>query len=178
MALHNVDKSNFERDTPKPNSHDTLEAALRQSHGTNSVNYQTPGGIPPTSGARILGGNARLVKSGVVSHVVPNGVDGAIHVTTTTTAHGLGFGPLALAYINNATINGGGAYNIPLPLPITLGANTGGTGGAPSYLGITAWMQFASDGTNFYVTTYTTGSSFIGVTYLVTFYLYQQTAAG
>jgi hypothetical protein len=114
-----------------------------------------------------------LVASGVAQAIIPNGTPGQITLTTTTVAHNLGYRPKAVAMLNNSAINGGGSYNIHLPAPLSLGDNTGGTGGAPEYLGIVSYMGYATDGTNFYVLTYTSGGN-IGATYFVTYYLYQQ----
>lgn len=109
---------------------------------------------------------------GTASVVAPNGASGVITTTTTTVPHNLGYTPKAEAFLNNIT---GSGYGIPLPMWISFGANTGGTGGAPEYFGVIRYMTYAIDGKNFYVLTYSSGSA-IAANYTVTFYLYQQTA--
>ena len=174
--IHYVDKKGGERSEPVVNPPDTIEDGVgRMAHGTNSVNYHTPATIN-TNGPTILAGNARMVKSGVASVVVPSGNSGLVGLNTTTIALNLGYSPLAFASLNNAQINGGGAFNLALPLPLSLGNDTGGTGGVAEFLAISGYMQFATDATNFYVITFTSGS-FVGATYQVTYYLYQQVAS-
>jgi hypothetical protein len=145
------------------------------AHGTNSVNYVTsPQAFNTQSG--ILAGNARLVKTGVTTAVIPNGISGQITTTITTVAHNLGYAPLAQAYLNNANISGSVQHvNLALPFIISAGDNTGGTGGAPDYIGIISFMQYATDATNFYVVTYSSGSM-TATSINVTYYLYQQQA--
>jgi hypothetical protein len=174
MSLFDVDKIGPKRNTPSPNTHDTILEGAVTAHGTNSVNYTTDATVSG-SGPKIYGGIDRLIKSGVATVVIPNGNPGHITLTTTTVAHNLGYAPKAVAVLNNSQINGGGAYNIQLPAPLSLGDNTGATGGAPEYLGFVSYMGYATDGTNFYVLTYSSGGM-VGTTYLVTYYLYQQTA--
>lgn len=174
MGLHDVDKNSDDRTSPVVNAHD-LGPDRRMAHGTNSVNYQTAAS-PAFGAAQIQGGNSRLVGADVVRVIAPDGTTGVITITTTTYHHNLGYAPKAEAYLNNRQINNGGSYNIPLPLDISVGANTGGTGGAPEYLGVIRTMYYATDATSFYVITYSSGSALAG-TYDVTFYLYQQTAS-
>lgn len=109
---------------------------------------------------------------GTAAVVTPNGSTGVITSTTTTVPHNLGYTPKAEAFLNNII---GSGYGIPLPMWISFGANTGGTGGATEYLGVIRYMTYAVDGTNFYVLTYQSGVA-IAANYTVTYYLYQQSA--
>lgn len=170
MGIHDVNKGEH-GGAPTPNAHDKTDVP-RPAHGTNSVNYQTAAS-PSSTGPGIFGGNARLVASGVARVVTPDGATGTITQTTTTVPHNLGFAPIPWATMNNSAIGGQGAFNIPLPLMVSLGNNTGGTGGASEYLGLIRWMYYAVDGTNFYIITYSSGVA-IAATYDITYYLYQQ----
>jgi hypothetical protein len=173
VALYDVDKTSKDRGNPMPNHNDTLDDGSIKAHGTNSVNYVTDASSSATT-ANLLSGNARLITTGLASVVAPNGSSGIIVTTTTTTPHNLnlGYTPMAVAYLNNVT---GAGYGIPLPLWASFGANTGGTGGAPEYLGVVRYMTYAIDATNFYVLTYSSGSA-VAANYTVTYYLYQQKA--
>lgn len=170
MAIHHTDKNSPARTAPYPNIHDTQDVT-RMAHGTNSVNYITDAS-PTFNGPSILYGNARLVQSGTVTVVTPNGTSGTITTTTTTLAHNLGYTPLATAFMNNIQPVG---YGITLPIWVSFGNNTGGSGGAPEYLGIIRYMTYAVDATNFYVLTYSSGVA-VAANYTITFYLYQQIA--
>lgn len=115
---------------------------------------------------------ANVYAVGTCAVQVPDGTSGVIVTTTTTVPHNLGYTPKAEAFMNNIT---GSGYGIPLPMWVSFGANTGGVGGAPEYLGVIRYMTYAVDGTNFYVITYSSGSA-IAANYTITYYLYQQTA--
>lgn len=168
MSLHDVDKGSQDRGDPTPNHNDQLVDGAIKAHGTNSVNYVTDSST--ANQQNLFGGNARLIQQGTVEAVVPNGSSGVIISTTTTLAHNLGYTPIVAAYINNIT---GSGYGIQLPMWISFGANTGATGGAPEYLGVTRYMTAAADGTNLYILTYSSGSA-LAANYTVTYYLYQQ----
>lgn len=168
MAIHDVDKGNDDRNSPMPNSHDVQEG-IRAAHGTNSVNYVSDS--TGTTNQKLLGGNFRLVKAGALNVVLANGSAGVITTTTTSTPHGLGYAPVPLAFLNNSQINGSGGYN--LPLPITTSFATINSGGLDVLADICR-LLCSSDGTNFYVIAYTSGT-FIGTNYIINYYLYQQT---
>lgn len=161
MALHNVDKGNVDRSTPRPNIHDTIEVNMgRMAHGTNSVNYLKPGELPSSQSA-LYGGNKRLVQSG---DVIIQG-DGT-NVTVSSFAHNLGFAPLAEGSVNNANVtNITGQVNVPLPT--WLGTDLTGTS-----IAFTMWLSIMADATNVYFYTLNKTGSPFAVT--VTYYLYQQ----
>lgn len=168
MSLTDVDKGSADRGAPLPNHSDIVHQDVTKAHGTNSVNYVTD--ATGTGQTGILSGNARLIKGSTASVVVPDGTPGVIIGTTTTVPHNLGYTPMAVAFMNNIT---GSGYGIQLPMWVSFGANTGGVGGAPEYLGVVRYMTYAVDGTNLYILTYSSGSAVAG-TYTITYYLYQQ----
>jgi len=167
MSLHDVDKTGGRRSASKLNQNDSL--SQRMAVGTPSVNYTTQENA--SSNAQLFGGNARLIKTDTVQVVAPDGTAGVITTTTTTVAHGLGYAPIVTAYMNNIL---GGGYGIQLPMWVSFGANTDGVGGAPEYLGVIRYMTFASDTTNIYILTYSSGSA-VATNYTITYYLWQQT---
>lgn len=164
MAIHSVDKSSDGRDNPKPNTHDTIEDTFRQAHGTNSVNYVT---APDSFSAQsaILGGNARLVASGTLT--VEN--DGST-TTVASVPHSLGYTPLVIASLNNATIT---AVPEIVSIPLPTWASAAIAGGNVVFQ---IWLEAMASVDAVYVQMLNASGNPITIT--VTYYLYQQAAAG
>lgn len=164
MALHDVDKSGFQRDNPSPNSHDDMGMAPRKAHGTNSTNYVTGATEDPVSGTNTgTAGGGTAVKQGMkrLVAVCPVGVtnDGST-LTTATVAHNLGYAPKVEADLENATITiAGGTVtgaNVPIPLftdaSIDTIKSTALNGGvALGAIIFQTWVYAFADETNVYV---------------------------
>lgn len=140
MSLNDVDKSSFDRGTPKPNHSDQLIDGARSNHGTNSVNYVSDG----TNQSLIQGihsGFFTIVQSGIgnspsVSVSDPGaGLWVSSGLQTTLAAHNLGYIPAVIAYVLV-----GGSYIL---LPYTI---LDGTGSAASWVTISVQV----DNTNVY----------------------------
>jgi len=116
--------------------------------------------------------NTEVYTVGTAVVTAPNGSASVITTTTTTVPHNLGYTPKAECFLNNIT---GAGYGIPLPMWISFGANSGGTGGAANYLAVIRYMTYAVDGTNLYILTYSSADA-VATNYTITYYLYQQTA--
>lgn len=67
MAIHGVDKTGSERDSPSPNVHDSMGDAPRPAHGTNSVNYATQATPSGINTVQLNSGNLQLVENGFIN---------------------------------------------------------------------------------------------------------------
>lgn len=119
MALHSVDKGSIDRGSPRPNTFDKLvDTAGIPAKGTVSTQYVGVG-TQVTNQSSV----GQFVKSGVMG-VTPT----AAAETITSVAHGLGYAPIALGALNNATITGisnSGTTSIPLPMWTSIGGSGG-----------------------------------------------------
>lgn len=160
MAIHDVSKDHPQRETPMPNKHDVPEVNLPN---TMPFNHST-------GGANLEFGNARLVEIFVQNITAGAGVSGSIVTTTSTSAHNLGYTPLAFVYMNNIV---GAGYGQPLPMNVSFGVNTNGSPNVAEYLAPMRYMTYAVDGTYLYALTYSF-YPIIQSNYTLTWFLYQQ----
>ena len=177
MALHNVDRSSMDRSNPAPNSHDMssltgvpMVNVPRPAHNTLSVAYISPGVVPSTQS-----GNAGTGTSyGRIGQFVQTGTMGCVYNSSLenvfSVPHGLGYAPLVIAVLNNATVTGisdNGTTSIMLPTHLNASLANG-------YYEVFQWIYMMSDDTNVYC--YCINANGGTGSFDVTYYLYQQPA--
>ena len=142
----------------------------RMAHGTTSLNLQTPLTNPAT-GQGIVNGIFRLVFSRTIEVIsTGNGI------ATYTDAHNLGYVPMALAALNNASLAdaSGTVNNASLFLPTFLNASIGGVTAGVITFG--SYLFHFVDDENVYINLLNDTGSLASA--FVTYYLYQQAATG